>query len=173
MASALKNLSDYNEANIPSVEGQKFGIIVADYHTDITYALYEACHATLLKHGAKEEDIHTVQVPGTYELPTGARMLAQSKSLDAYICLGCVIKGDTPHNDYINSAVANALMTMSVSSGKAFIFGVVTPNTHQQAVDRSGGKHGNKGIEAAIAAIRMVDLKKSLGGKKSTIGFGH
>ena len=87
--------------------------------------------------------------------------------------MGCVIKGDTPHNDYINSAVANALMTMSVSSGKAFIFGVVTPNTHQQAVDRSGGKHGNKGIEAAIAAIRMVDLKKSLGGKKSTIGFGH
>lgn len=173
MASALKNLSDYNEENIASVEGQKFGIVVSDYHNDITYALYEACHATLLKHGAKEEDIFTAQVPGTYELPTGARMLAQAKSLDACICLGCVIKGDTPHNDYINSAVANALMTMSVTSGKPFIFGVLTPNTHEQAKDRSGGKHGNKGVEAAIAAIRMVDLKKTLGAKKSTIGFGH
>lgn len=172
MASALKNLSDYNESNIPSVEGLKFGIIVSDYHNDITYALYEACYATLVKHGANEDDIHTAQVPGTFELPTGARMLAEAKGLDAYICLGCVIKGETPHNDYINAAVANALMTMSITSGKPFVFGVLTPNTHEQAKDRSGGKHGNKGVEAAIAAIRMVALKKDLGKKKNAIGFG-
>ncbi len=172
MASALKNLSEYNEENIESVEEMKFGIIVSDYHHDITYALYEGCYETLLKYGAKAEDIHSLQVPGTYELPTGARMLAQSKNLDAYICLGCVIKGETPHNDYINTAVANALMTMSVSSGKPFIFGVLTPNTHEQAMDRAGGKHGNKGIEAAVAAIRMVNLKKGLENKKTSIGFG-
>ncbi|MFK7947716.1 MAG: 6,7-dimethyl-8-ribityllumazine synthase [Saprospiraceae bacterium] len=172
MASALKNLSDYNEDNIPSVEGLKFGLIVSDYHNDITYALYEAAHATLLKHGAAEEDIHTIQVPGTFELPMGARMLAQSKNLDAYICLGCVIKGETPHNDYINNAVANALMNMSVASGKPFVFGVLTPNTHEQAKDRSGGKYGNKGVEVTIAAIRMAALKKSLGKKKQSIGYG-
>lgn len=172
MASALKNLSDYNESNIPSVAGLKFGIIVSDYHNDITYPLYEACYETLIKHGANADDIHTTQVPGTYELPGGARILAQAKSLDAYICLGCVIKGETPHNDYINNAVAMALMNMTVASGKPFIFGVLTPNTHQQAKDRSGGKHGNKGIEAAVAAIRMAALKKDLGTKKTTIGFG-
>jgi len=172
MASALKNLSDYNEDNIPSVEGLKFGIVVSDYHNDITYALYEAAYATLVKHGASEDDIHTVQVPGTFELPAGAKLLAQAKNLDGYICLGCVIKGETPHNDYINGAVANALMTMSVASGKPFVFGVLTPNTHEQAKDRAGGKHGNKGVEAAVAAIRMATLKKSLGNKKQSIGFG-
>ena len=172
MASALKNLSEYNELNIPSAEGLRFGIIVSEYHNDITYALYEAAHATLVKHGVNQEDIHTAQVPGTYELPTGARMLAQAKNLDGYICLGCVIKGETPHNDYINSAVANALMNMSIASGKPFIFGVLTPNTHEQAMDRSGGKHGNKGIEAAVAAIRMAALKQKLGNKKQSIGIG-
>lgn len=172
MASALKNLSDYNAENIPSAEGSTFGIIVANYHNDITHPLYEGCYETLIKHGAKSEDIHTIQVPGAYELPVGARMLAQAKNLDAYICLGCVIKGETTHNDYINSAVANSLMNMGVASGKPFIFGLLTPNTHEQAQDRSGGKHGNKGIEAATTAIRMADLKKSLGEKKSTIGYG-
>jgi 6,7-dimethyl-8-ribityllumazine synthase len=172
MASALKNLSDYNAENMPSAEGTSFGIIVSDYHNDITYALYEGCYETLIKHGTKEEDIHTIQVPGAYELPVGTRMLAQAKNLDAYICLGCVIKGETTHNDYINSAVANALMNMSVASGKPVIFGLLTPNTHEQATDRAGGKHGNKGIEAAVTAIRMMAIKKGLGERKKSIGYG-
>ena len=99
-------------------------------------------------------------------------MLAQSKVLDGYICLGCVIKGETTHNEYINTSIANALMSMGVASGKPFIFGLLTPNDHQQAIDRAGGKHGNKGVEAAIAAIRMAVLKKELGTRKKTIGFG-
>jgi 6,7-dimethyl-8-ribityllumazine synthase len=171
MASALKNLSQYDDANIPSVKGISFGIIVSDYHSDITYALYEGCFNTLIKHGAEESDIHTVQVPGTYELVGGARILAQAKNLDAYICLGCVIKGETSHNEYINQSVAQGLMNMTIAAGKPFIFGVLTPNDHEQAADRAGGKHGNKGIEAAVAAIRMALLKKSLGNQKSSIGF--
>ncbi len=171
MASALKNLSTYDESNIPSAEGLKFGIIVSDYHNDITYPLYEGAYETLVKHGVKEEDIHTIQVPGAFELPVGARILAQSKVLDGYICLGCVIKGETTHNEYINTSIANALMSMGVASGKPFVFGLLTPNDHQQAVDRSGGKHGNKGVETAVAAIRMATLKKELGTRKKSIGF--
>jgi 6,7-dimethyl-8-ribityllumazine synthase len=173
MASALKNLSAYNPELIPDVAGKTFGIVVTDYHEDITHKLYEGCYETLVQHGVAEADIHTAQVPGAYELPVGARMLAQSKSLDAIICLGCVIKGETTHNDYINSAVANALMSMGVASGKPVIFGLLTPNTHEQAVDRAGGKHGNKGIEAAVTAIRMVALKESLGEQKKSIGYGR
>ena len=173
MASALKNLSTYDPSNIPSAEEMVIGIVVADYHTDITYALYEGCYDTLIKHGAKAENIHTVQVPGAFELPAGARILGQSVTLDAVICLGCVIKGETTHNEYINQSVATALMNLSIASAKPAIFGLLTPNTLEQAQDRAGGKHGNKGIEAAITAIRMVAMKKGLNKKKGgSIGFG-
>jgi len=171
MASALKNLSAYNEANIPDVSNHKFGIVVSEWNTEITHALYQGAFDTLIKHGAKEENIHTAQVPGTFELPTGAKILAGQEKLDAVICIGCVIKGETSHNEYINMSVANALQTMSVMSGKAFIFGVLTPNTEQQAKDRAGGKYGNKGVEAAVTAIRMAVLKKEVGEPKSKIGF--
>ena len=172
MASALKNLSTYDESNIPSAEEMSFGIVVADWNKEITHALYEGCYETLIKHGAKEENIKTVQVPGTFELPGGARILSQSETLDGFICLGCVIKGETSHNEYINQSVAQGLVNMSVMSGKPFIFGVLTPNDQQQALDRAGGKYGNKGVEAAVTALRMVALKKELTeGKKKTIGF--
>ena len=172
MASALKNLSTYEESNIPSAEEMSFGIVVADWNKEITHALYEGCYETLIKHGAKEENIKTVQVPGTFELPAGARMLSQSETLDGFICLGCVIKGETSHNEYINQSVAQGLVNMSVMSGKPFIFGVLTPNDQQQALDRAGGKYGNKGVEAAVTALRMVALKTQLAdAKKSTIGF--
>ncbi|MEL6866014.1 MAG: 6,7-dimethyl-8-ribityllumazine synthase [Bacteroidota bacterium] len=171
MASALKNLSDYNESNIPSAEDALFGIVVSDYHANITHALYEACYETLIKHGAKADNIHVAQVPGTFELPAGAKILATGKKLDAIICLGCVIKGETSHNEYINQAVATSLATLSAMSGKPCIFGVLTPNDEQQALDRAGGKHGNKGTEAAVAALRMVGLKKSHGETKQRIGY--
>lgn len=172
MASALKNLSTYDASNMPSAEGMTIGIVVTDYHKDITYALYEGCYDTLVKHGAKEENIHTVQVPGAFELPAGARILGQAKTLDGIVCLGCVIKGETNHNEYINQAVANALMSLSVAAAKPVIFGVLTPNTHEQALERAGGRHGNKGIEAAVTVIRMIALKKGLQKKKGSIGFG-
>lgn len=173
MASALKNLSAYDESNLPSAADMSFGIVVADWNPDITHALYEGCYDTLIKHGAKEENIKTIQVPGTFELPAGARMLAQEKNLDGFICLGCVIKGETSHNEYINQSVAQGLVNLSVMSGKPFVFGVLTPNDHQQALDRAGGKHGNKGVEAGVTAIRMVGIKKDLKTKdKGKIGFG-
>ncbi len=171
MSSALKNLSTYDEQNMPSAENLAFGIVVSEWNHKITHALYEACFDTLVKHGAAESDIHTIQVPGSFELPAGAQMLASSKKLDAVICLGCVIKGETSHNEYINQSVANSLSNMSVFSGKPFIFGLLTPNDEQQALDRAGGKHGNKGVEAAVTAIRMATLKKGLNKSEGKIGF--
>ena len=166
MASALKNLSSYKENELASAEEMTFGIIVADWNEAITHKLYEGCYDTLIKHGAKAENIHTVQVPGTFELPTGARMLSANKDIDGFVCLGCVIKGETSHNEYINHAVATGLTNLSIATGKPYIYGVLTPNTEQQALDRAGGKYGNKGVEAAVTAIRMADLKKRKGEKR-------
>lgn len=172
MASALKNLSTYDEANIPDASELSFGVVVADWNRDITHALYEGCVETLLKHGAKEENVHVVQVPGTFELPAGARILAGREKLQAVICIGCVIKGETKHDEYINNAVAQGLVNLSVATGKPFIFGVLTPNTHEQAVDRAGGKYGNKGVEAAVTALRMAALYVEKPEGKKAIGFG-
>lgn len=171
MSSALKNLSEYNEQNIPNIEHLCFGIVVSEWNTKITHALFEGCYKTLLKHGAKEENIYIEQVPGSFELPVGAKLLAGNKRVDAVVCLGCVIKGETPHNDYINQAVANGLTTLSIATSKPFIFGLLTPNDEQQALDRAGGKHGNKGVEAAITAIRMASMKDVLSNPKQKIGF--
>lgn len=171
MASAMKNLSDYDEASIPSAEEASFGIVVAEWNAKITHALYEACFDTLIRHGAKEENIHVIQVPGSFELPAGAKMLADEYKTDAVICIGCVIKGETSHNEYINYAVANGLANLSMVYGRPFIFGVLTPDTEEQALDRAGGKHGNKGVEAAVTAIRMANLRKSMKIGKAKIGF--
>jgi 6,7-dimethyl-8-ribityllumazine synthase len=172
MASALHNLSSYEDSTMPDCSDYSFGIVVADWNPLITHALYEGAYNTLIKHGTKPEKIATAQVPGTFELPVGAKMLAQQHQPDALICLGCVIKGETSHNEYINNAVAQGLMTLSIASGKPFIFGVLTPNDQQQALDRAGGIHGNKGVEAAATAIRMVALKKQITGEgKKKIGF--
>jgi 6,7-dimethyl-8-ribityllumazine synthase len=173
MASALKNLSQYDENSIPSAKEMSYGIVVADWNAHITHKLYEGCYETLIKHGAEADNIHVVQVPGTFELPAAARMLAQRhSSIDAVICIGCVIKGETQHDEYINMSVANALQNLSIASGRPFIFGVLTPNNEAQALDRAGGKHGNKGVEAAVTAIRMSKIREDLSGrKKGTIGF--
>lgn len=171
MASALKNLSVYDENNMPSAAGYHFGIVVSDWNADITHALYDGCLQTLLKHGANENDIRTAQVPGSFELPVGAKILAGTKRFDAIICLGCVIKGETQHDEYINHAVATGLTNLSIASGIPCIFGVLTPNDQQQALDRAGGKHGNKGVEAAVTAIRMASLRKEAAKPSSKIGY--
>ncbi|MBC6992976.1 6,7-dimethyl-8-ribityllumazine synthase [Neolewinella lacunae] len=155
MASALQNLSTYDESNIPDAAELTIGIVVADWNKDITHALYEGCLSTLLQHGAQEDKIHVVQVPGTFELPAAARILSSRENTDVVICLGCVIKGETQHDEYINNAVAQGLVNLSIATGKPYIFGVLTPNNHQQALDRAGGQHGNKGVEAAVTGIRM------------------
>ncbi len=171
MSSIRKNLPSYDETNLPDIKEKSFGIVVADWNEDITHALYEACHQELLLHGAKDENIHVLQVPGTFELPGAAHILTKSKNVDAVICIGCVIKGETSHNEYINQSVANGLTQLSIVHSKPFVFGVLTPNDVQQAIDRSGGKYGNKGIEAAITAIRMVGIKAILSKEKGKIGF--
>ncbi|NRB51704.1 MAG: 6,7-dimethyl-8-ribityllumazine synthase [Saprospiraceae bacterium] len=171
MASAKKNLSTYDEASIPSGEGFSVGIVVSDWNAEITHALYEGCFDTLTKHGVKEDKIYTEQVPGTFELPTAAKIVLAHHHPDVVICIGCVIKGETKHDEYINNAVSTALANLGMVSGKPVIFGVLTPNTEEQAKDRAGGKHGNKGVEAAVTALRMAALKKKLSSAKKTIGF--
>ena len=171
MASALKNLSEYNEKKLASAKEMSFGIVVADWNAEITHALYQACYDTLTKHGAAPDAIHTIQVPGAFELPGGARLLIKSKNPDAVICIGCVIKGETSHNEYINNAVAMGLTQLGLTTGIPCVFGLLTPNDEQQALDRAGGKHGNKGVEAAVTAIRMAALKIQVNDPKQTIGF--
>lgn len=159
MSSAHKNLSVYNTKNIPDVSGKTFAVIVAEWNEEITEALYNGVEATLLKYGVPSTQIIKAYVPGSYELSYGSQVFAAKENVDAVIALGCVIQGETKHNDYINNAVANGLTQVSLKYNKPVIFSVLTPNTHQQALDRAGGIHGNKGDEAAITAIKMLGLK--------------
>jgi len=171
MASALKNLSTYDETTIPAGEKFQIGIVVSDWNKHITHALYEGCYETLTKHGVKEDSIETIQVPGTFELPSAAAILLKAKKVNAVICIGCVIKGETQHDEYINNAVATSMANLGTFTGKPVIFGVLTPNDEQQAEDRAGGKYGNKGVEAAVTALRMADLSSQFENRKSKIGF--
>lgn len=158
MASSLKNLSDYDPEQIPNGKGKRFGIAVAEWNEHITAALLEGCMDTLRHHGVKQEDIVVKVVPGTFELPFAAKRLAQTNHVSGVICIGCVIKGETKHDEYISHSVALALQMLNVEFNIPFIFGVLTPNTNEQALDRAGGQHGNKGVEAAVTALRMTSL---------------
>lgn len=162
MATSLKNLSDYDVSTIPSAKCIKFGIVVSEWNYEITGSMAKAAVETLILHGASENDVMVKHVPGSYELTLGAQYMADFTDVDAIICIGCVIQGETPHFDYICQAVAQGITRVSLDNGLPVIFGVLTTLTMQQAVDRSGGKHGNKGVEAAITAIKMVALEKEL-----------
>jgi 6,7-dimethyl-8-ribityllumazine synthase len=171
MASALSNLSNYDDGLIGDISRYSFGIVISDWNKEITHQLYQGCIDTLLKHQANEDQIHVLQVPGAFELTIGSKLLLSKHKLDVVICLGCVIKGDTSHDEYINSAVAQGLTQLGILSGKPQIFGLLTTNNLQQAVDRAGGIHGNKGVEAAYTAIRMAQLRSDVSVSKNTIGF--
>ncbi|HPA35071.1 MAG TPA: 6,7-dimethyl-8-ribityllumazine synthase [Chitinophagales bacterium] len=155
MASALQNLSSYDTEKVPNGNGKSFGIVVAEWNKHITFELLKGCIETLLQHGVADKDILVSYVPGTFELPFAARQLAVRHHVSSVICLGCVIKGETDHDIYINTSVANALQLLNIEHNIPFIFGVLTPNNEQQALDRAGGKHGNKGVEAAVTALKM------------------
>lgn len=159
MATSLKNLSDYDINSVPSAEGMRFGIVVAEWNHEITGALLEGCYNTLLKHGVEESEIIVKHVPGTFELTLGGQWLAEYDDLDGVICLGCVIQGETPHFTYICQGVTVGITQLNMDYNIPFIFGVLTTNTFEQAKDRAGGKHGNKGDEAAITAIKMAALQ--------------
>ena len=152
------DLSAYDPGDIPDAGKMKIGIVVADWNRDITHALLDGALKTLKKLGVKEKNLIINHVPGTFELTFGAKLIAESTESDAVICLGCVIRGETPHFTYICQGVTQGITQLNLDYDIPFIFGVLTTETHQQAVDRSGGKYGNKGDEAAVTAIKMAAL---------------
>ncbi len=129
---------------------------MSEWNNSVTESLLEGVLHTLLSHGVQKEYICTVQVPGSFELSLGAQRMAKKEEIDAVICLGCVIQGETRHFEFICNAVAHGLTQVSLKYEKPVVFGVLTTDTYQQALDRAGGKHGNKGDEAAITAIKMI-----------------
>lgn len=162
MATAEKNLSDFGTEPLPVAKGYRFGIVVAEWNQEVTKKLLEGAVNTLIRCGAAEADIHIIHVPGSFELPLGAVWLAEKGRADAVICLGCVIQGETPHFDYICQGVTQGITELNLRYKIPFVFGVLTTLNLQQALDRAGGKHGNKGDEAAITAVKMLAVKKNL-----------
>ena len=158
---ATKDLSAYDIHSVPSAENMRFGIVVAEWNWQITSALAKGAVDTLQRHGASEENISVKYVPGTFELPLGGQFFAELDNVDAVILLGCVIQGETRHFDYICEGVTQGTKDLNLKYNKPFIFGVLTTNNEQQALDRAGGKLGNKGDEAAVTAIKMIDLQRS------------
>jgi 6,7-dimethyl-8-ribityllumazine synthase len=156
------NLSAYDPASVPDAGKMRFGIVVSDWNSDITFSLLKGALSTLKKHGASAKNIIIRHVPGSFELTLGAQFLAEYDDLDAVICLGCVIQGETPHFSYICQGVTQGITQLNLEYNIPFIFGVLTTNTIEQAVDRAGGKHGNKGNEAAITAIKMAALHSEM-----------
>ena len=160
MATKNNNLSDYKKDTLPNVSNLKFGIVVSQWNKEITEGLYKGAYSTLIDCGVLEENIKKLEVPGSFELIFGTKILSK-KNVDAIICLGSVIKGQTKHFDYVCQGVTNGIKDLNISLGIPVIFGVLTDNTMDQAINRSGGKHGNKGVEAAITAIKMADLNQN------------
>lgn len=158
MSSQHKNLSKHEGSAIKKAASYKFGIVWSEWNLEITKALYKGAYDTLIKHGARPENIISKTVPGSFELTLGAQYLAQDSDIDAVIAIGCVIQGETKHFDFICNAVANGITNLNIKYNKPVIFGVLTPDTMQQAIDRAGGKHGNKGDEAAVTAIKMLSF---------------
>ena len=159
---ATKNLSEYNINSVPSASEMKIGIVVAEWNYKITGALAQGAIDTLVKHGAKEENIITKHVPGTFELTLGGQFFGEYTDVDAIILLGCVIQGETRHFDFICQGVTQGTTQLNMNYNLPVIFGVLTTDNEQQALDRAGGKLGNKGDEAAITAIKMVALQKEM-----------
>jgi len=160
LATKYHHLSDYDPTTIPDASAMKVGIVVAEWNYDITSKLMEGARSTLIRNGVSPDNILIRWVPGSFELVYGAKLLARKSEVDAVIVLGCVIRGETPHFDYICSGVTQGITALNLQYEIPFIFGLLTNNTMQQSIDRAGGILGNKGDEAAITAIRMVALNK-------------
>jgi len=153
-----QNLSSYNPSDIPSVSGKKIAIVTAEWNFDITHSMQVACVDMLLQHGVSSDDIIQLYVAGSFELPFAAKNIIVKHQADAVICIGCIIQGETRHFDFISQATANGIMQVGLECQKPVIFGVLTTNSMEQAVDRSGGKHGNKGVEAAVTCLKLLVL---------------
>ena len=162
MASALHNLSDYDPTSVPSTDGMRFGIVVSEWNSDVTGRLLEGAYETLQRHGVSEDRIIVKTVPGSFELIFGSAQMVKSGLVDAVIAIGCVIRGDTPHFDYICQGATQGLADQNLHGDVPVIYGLLTCNNLDQAMQRCGGSLGNKGDEAAVTAIKMVDFRQHL-----------
>lgn len=162
MATKFHNLSEYDLNSVPSAQGMRFGIVVSEWNNNITGALLQGAYDTLTKHGAREEDITVMTVPGSFELVFGASQMVKSGKMDAVIAIGCVVRGDTPHFDYICEGTTQGLASLNERFDVPVIYGLLTCNNMEQAQDRAGGTLGNKGDECAVTAIKMVDYYRKI-----------
>jgi 6,7-dimethyl-8-ribityllumazine synthase len=159
---STSDLSEYDPSSVPDAGKMRFGIVVSDWNSDVTHALLEGAVRTLKKHGTTDNNIIVRHVPGSFELTIGAQFLAEYDDLDAVICVGCVIQGETPHFTYICQSVTQGITQLNLDYNIPFIFSVLTTLNLQQALERAGGKHGNKGDEAAVTAIKMAALQRDM-----------
>jgi 6,7-dimethyl-8-ribityllumazine synthase len=167
---ATTDLSNYDFNKVPNGANFKVGIVVSEWNSKITFGLLKGAEETLLKHGVSKENIEITFVPGAFELALGAQFLFEnSDHLDAVICIGTVIRGETAHFDYVCQGATQGIMETGLKYNKPCVFCVLTDDNEQQSIDRSGGKHGNKGVEAGVAALKMIELKKPK--KTGSIGF--
>ncbi|MBQ8672981.1 MAG: 6,7-dimethyl-8-ribityllumazine synthase [Bacteroides sp.] len=158
MATAYHNLSDYDFNSVPDASEMKFGIIVSEWNFNITGALLRGAVNTLKKHGVKDSNIILRTVPGSFELVYASSVMKSETDVDAIIAIGCVVRGDTPHFDYVCQGATQGIAQLNAEGDIPVIYGLITTNTMGQAEDRAGGKLGNKGDECAVAAIKMVDF---------------
>lgn len=165
MATSLQNLSQYDSSQMPDASNMKIGIVVSEWNHKITNNLLKGALNTLSDLGVPDYNVLVSYVPGSFELPLGAQLNFEHRNPDAVIVLGSVIQGETRHFEFVCNALSQGIIDVSLKYGKPVIFGVLTDDTLQQAIDRSGGKHGNKGIECAVAVVKMVALKNKLATK--------
>ena len=157
MATNINNNFDLDSNNLSNIDKIKFGIVVSNWNKNITKNLLNGAFDTLLKYGAKENNIKKLEVPGSFELVYGCKKM-QNQNLDVIIAIGCVIRGETDHYDYICSSVSNGITQLNIINDTPIVFCVLTDHNIEQSISRSGGKHGNKGVESAIAAIKIASI---------------
>jgi 6,7-dimethyl-8-ribityllumazine synthase len=160
MSTVKRNLSDNQMQSFANAPNLKIGILTAEWNPEVTHAMRDSAVELLIENHVAEKHIHCFDVPGSFELVHAAKMLAETKNFDAIICLGCIIQGETRHFDFVAQGVTLGLAELNVKYNIPFIFGVLTTDNQQQALDRAGGKYGNKGDEAAAAALKMIQLKE-------------
>ncbi|MBA5791274.1 6,7-dimethyl-8-ribityllumazine synthase [Flavobacterium sp. xlx-214] len=161
MATANKNLSEYNKADLINAKDLKIGLVVSEWNDKITNGLFQGAYDVLIDCGALPENIVRWDVPGSFELIFGCKKMHQTEEFDAVIAIGCVIQGETKHFDFVCEGVTQGIKDLNVIYEVPTIFCVLTDNTEQQSIDRSGGIHGNKGTEAAVAALKMIALNNN------------
>jgi 6,7-dimethyl-8-ribityllumazine synthase len=159
VATAYQNLSDYDFDSVPDAKGMKFGIVVSEWNKDVTERLLNGACDTLERHGVEADDIYVRRVPGSFELTYGSRLMTEHLDVNAVIALGCVVRGETPHFDFVCSAVTQGITKLNLTAKIPVVFGLLTTDTMKQAEARAGGNYGNKGDEAAVTAIKMAALR--------------